>query len=175
MKTLHCHFFHVCTVMFIKKSINMMLMLKELKRHAVPHVYSCKKRKEKKIYTIGLPFIITEARMSLLLETSDSSFSLPTKQHNLHSPAYVKICLFYVKCGSRIALVSKQIFFQYAVKLHGHPSFKDKYVMFINNITFKLPFFFFFFFFLLLPVAKGLTQHFQSTVGTFSLHAWLLH
>jgi len=30
MKTLPCHFFHVCTVMFIKKQINMLLMLKEL-------------------------------------------------------------------------------------------------------------------------------------------------
>ena len=30
MKTLHCHFFHVCKVMFIIKYINMLLMLKEL-------------------------------------------------------------------------------------------------------------------------------------------------
>jgi hypothetical protein len=73
------------------------------------------------------------------------------------------------KCGSRIALVSKQICFQYAVKLHGH-SFKDKRVMLINNITLKLPLLF-----LLLPVAEGLTQNFQSSVGTFSIHAWLLH
>jgi len=40
---------------------------------------------KKKSYTIGLLFIITEAQMSLLLETSDSSLSLPTNQHNLHS------------------------------------------------------------------------------------------
>jgi len=65
-----------------------------------------------------------------------------------------------LKCGSRIALVSKQIFFQYAVKLHGH-SFQDKYVTIINNIILKLSFLF-----LLLPVAEGLIQHFQSTVGT---------
>jgi len=51
---------------------------------------------------------------------------------------------------ARIALVSKQIFFQYGVKLHEH-SFQDKYVTFINNITFELPFLF-----LTLPVAKGL-------------------
>jgi len=74
-----------------------------------------------------------------------------------------------LKCGSLIALVSKQNFFQYAVKLHGH-SFQDKYVMFINNITLNLPFIF-----SLLPVAEGLIQHFQSTVGTFSLHARILH
>jgi hypothetical protein len=27
----------------------------------------------------------------------------------------------------------------------------------------------------MLPAAEGLTQHFQSSVGTFSLHAWILH
>jgi hypothetical protein len=48
-----------------------------------------------------------------------------------------------LKCGSQIAAVSKQIFIQYAVKLHGH-SCQDKYVMFINNFTsssycFQLP------------------------------------
>jgi len=73
-----------------------------------------------------------------------------------------------LKGGSWIALISKQIF-QYAVQLHGH-SFQDKYVKFINNITLKLPVLF-----LLLLVAEGLTQHFQTTVGTFSLHEWLLH
>jgi len=39
----------------------------------------------KKSYTIGLLFIVTEAQMLLLLETSDYPFSLPTNQHNLHS------------------------------------------------------------------------------------------
>ena len=39
----------------------------------------------KQYYTIGLLFIITEAQMSLLLETSDSPFSVPTNQHSLHS------------------------------------------------------------------------------------------
>jgi len=42
----------------------------------------------KKSYTIGLLFIITEAQMSLLFETSDSPFSLPTDQHSLHSTVY---------------------------------------------------------------------------------------
>ena len=105
--------------------------------------------------------------MSLLLETSDSPFALTTNQHNLQQwAAYVNMS--GLKCGSRIALVSKQILFQYAVKLHGH-SFQDKYVMIINNITLKLSFF------LLFSVAEGLTQQFQSTVVNFYLHAWLLH
>jgi len=73
-----------------------------------------------------------------------------------------------LKCGSQ-TLVPKRIFFQYPEKFHGR-SFHDKYFMFINNITLNLSFLF-----LLLPVAKGLTQHFQSTVGIFPLHAWLLH
>ena len=73
--------------------------------------------------------------------------------------------MYVLKYALRIAHVSEQICFQYAVKLHGH-SFRDKYVMLINNITLKPP---------PLPVAEGLTQHFQSSVGTFSLHAWLLH
>jgi hypothetical protein len=72
-----------------------------------------------------------------------------------------------LECGSQILLVSKHIFFQYALKLHRQ-SFQD--VMFINNITLEQPFFF-----LLHPVANGLTQHFQSTVGIFPLHSWLLH
>jgi len=42
--------------------------------------------------------------------------------------------------------------------------------MIISNITLKPSFLF-----LMLPVAEGLTQHFESTVGTFYLHAWLLH
>jgi len=48
-----------------------------------------------------------------------------------------------LKCVSRIAAVWKQIFIQYAVKLHRH-SFQDKYVMSVNNFTsssycFQLP------------------------------------
>jgi len=40
----------------------------------------------KKSYTIGLLFMVTEAQMSLLLETPDSPISsLPTNQHILHS------------------------------------------------------------------------------------------
>jgi hypothetical protein len=38
----------------------------------------------KKSYTIGPLFIITEAEMSLLPETSDSPSSLTTNQHNLY-------------------------------------------------------------------------------------------
>jgi hypothetical protein len=73
-----------------------------------------------------------------------------------------------LKGDSQIALVSKQIFFNYAVKLQGH-SFEDKYVIFID-ITLKLPFLF-----LLLPVAKEMTKPFHSSVGTCSLHVWFLH
>ena len=47
----------------------------------------------KKSYTTGLLFIITEAQMSLLLETWDSSFSLTTNEHKLHS-VVCSICLF---------------------------------------------------------------------------------
>jgi len=39
----------------------------------------------KKSYTFGLLFIVTEAQISLLLETSDSPFSFPANQHILHS------------------------------------------------------------------------------------------
>jgi hypothetical protein len=39
----------------------------------------------KKDYAIGLLFIVTQAQMPLLLETSDSSFPYPTNQHILHS------------------------------------------------------------------------------------------
>ena len=45
----------------------------------------------KKYYTIDLLFVITEVKMSLLLETSDSLFSLPTIQHSLHS-VLCRIC-----------------------------------------------------------------------------------
>jgi len=50
----------------------------------------------KKTYTIGLVLTITETQTSLLLETSDSPFLLPTKQHNLRSEVcrIMLICLF---------------------------------------------------------------------------------
>ena len=38
-----------------------------------------------KIYIIALLFIVTEAQMSMLMESSDSPFSLHTNQHILHS------------------------------------------------------------------------------------------
>jgi hypothetical protein len=56
----------------------------------------------KKRYTIRLLFIITEAQMPLLFETSDPPFLLRTNQHNFHSVC--RICLYSSKCGSRISL-----------------------------------------------------------------------
>ena len=98
-ETLHCHFFHVCTVMFIKKYINMLLNVKRVATDMQYHMFSLYTIKctvsicenLKKCYTIGLLFIFTEAQMSLLLETSDSPFPLPTNQHNLHS-VVCRIC-----------------------------------------------------------------------------------
>ena len=71
----------------------------------------------KKSYTIVLLFIVTEAQMSLLMETSDSPFSLHTNQHILHSARATYVNMSVLECSSRIALFSKQIFFQYSVTL----------------------------------------------------------
>jgi len=76
-------------------------------------------------------------RSSNVIADGNLRFSILTSYNSTNPPLNSVPHIFnmsVLKCATQIAAVSKQIFIQYAVKLHRH-SFQDKYVMFNNNFT----------------------------------------